>query len=144
MNISSQFYYIKDLLGNVRETYVHPEAGHKECIQRMQYYPSGFPWDIVCRFQVNLENEAGFSKGIGGQSNAYRHTLWQAILANTFGTEHAIRIGNVHEDILPIDMSVRLFRVKNDADTMADLLNNIIGRDDRALQVVKTRGIMVY
>ena len=43
MNIN----YIKDLLGNIRETYVHPEAGHKECIQRMQYYPSGFPWEYV-------------------------------------------------------------------------------------------------
>ena len=38
------FYYIKDLLGNIRETYVNPEAGYKECIQRMQYYPSGLPW----------------------------------------------------------------------------------------------------
>ena len=38
------FYYIKDLLGNIRETYVHPEAGYKECIQRIQYYPSGLPW----------------------------------------------------------------------------------------------------
>ena len=38
------FYYIKDLLGNIRETYVHPVAGYKECIQRMQYYPSGLPW----------------------------------------------------------------------------------------------------
>ncbi len=38
------FYYIKDLLGNVRETYVHPEAGYKECVQRTQYYPSGLPW----------------------------------------------------------------------------------------------------
>lgn len=38
------FYYIKDLLGNIRETYVHPDAGYKECIQRMQYYPSGLPW----------------------------------------------------------------------------------------------------
>ena len=37
-------YHIKDLLGNIRETYVHPEAGYKECIQRMQYYPSGLPW----------------------------------------------------------------------------------------------------
>ena len=44
MNISSQFYYIKDHLGNVRETYVHPWAGYKECVQRMQYYPSGLPW----------------------------------------------------------------------------------------------------
>ena len=38
------FYYIKDLLGNIRETYVQPEAGYKECIQCMQYYPSGLPW----------------------------------------------------------------------------------------------------
>ena len=34
----------KDLLGNIRETYIHPEAGYKECIQRIQYYPSGLPW----------------------------------------------------------------------------------------------------
>ena len=44
MNEHYHFYYIKDLLGNVRETYVHPEAGYKECIQRMQYYPFGLPW----------------------------------------------------------------------------------------------------
>lgn len=37
-------YYIKDLLGNVRETYKIPNAGTKECVQRMQYYPSGLPW----------------------------------------------------------------------------------------------------
>ena len=38
------FYHIKDLLGNIRETYIHPEAGYKECMERTQYYPSGFPW----------------------------------------------------------------------------------------------------
>ena len=44
-------YYVKidttfplPSLGNIRETYVHPESGYKECIQRMQYYPSGLPW----------------------------------------------------------------------------------------------------
>ena len=42
-----QNYYIKDLLGNVRETYVHPWADYKECVQRMQYYPSGLPWSDV-------------------------------------------------------------------------------------------------
>ena len=44
MNEHYHFYYIKDHLGNVRETYVHPWAGYKECVQRMQYYPSGLPW----------------------------------------------------------------------------------------------------
>lgn len=32
-----QNYYIKDHLGNVRETYKIPNAGTKECVQRMQY-----------------------------------------------------------------------------------------------------------
>ena len=91
-------------------------------------FPPGSISNIACRFQVNLEKEAGFSNGIGRQSNAYRHTLWQAILTNTFGVDHAIRIGNAHEDNLPKDMSVRLFSDNNDADTMADLLNNIIGQ----------------
>lgn len=39
-----QNYHIKDLLGNVRETYVHPDANYKECVERTQYYPSGLPW----------------------------------------------------------------------------------------------------
>ncbi len=39
------FYYIKDHLGNIRETYVYPEPNYKECVQRMQYYPSGLPWN---------------------------------------------------------------------------------------------------
>mgnify|MGYP006864373949 CR=1 FL=1 len=43
MNISSHHYHIKDLLGNVRETYIHPDANHKECMERTQYYPSGEP-----------------------------------------------------------------------------------------------------
>ena len=38
------FYYIKDLLGNIRETYIHPDANYKECVERTQYYPSGLPW----------------------------------------------------------------------------------------------------
>ena len=38
------FYYIKDHLGNVRETYIHPEVNYKECVERTQYYPSGLPW----------------------------------------------------------------------------------------------------
>ena len=38
------FYHVKDLLGNIRETYIHPEAGYKECMERTQYYPSGLPW----------------------------------------------------------------------------------------------------
>ncbi len=40
-----RFYYIKDHLGNVRETYVNPAQGSKLCAQRMQYYPSGLPWN---------------------------------------------------------------------------------------------------
>ena len=44
MNEHYHFYYIKDHLGNVRETYKIPNTGTKVCVQRMQYYPSGLPW----------------------------------------------------------------------------------------------------
>ena len=30
MNEHYHFYYIKDLLGNIRETYVHPKTGYSE------------------------------------------------------------------------------------------------------------------
>lgn len=40
-----RFYYIKDHLGNVRETYVNPAPNDRLCVQRTQYYPSGLPWN---------------------------------------------------------------------------------------------------
>lgn len=33
-----KIYHIKDLLGNIRETYVHPEPGYKECLTGA-YFP---------------------------------------------------------------------------------------------------------
>ena len=39
------YYYIKDHLGSVRETYIRPYPTEKYCEQRMQYYPSGLPWN---------------------------------------------------------------------------------------------------
>ena len=38
------FYFIKDHLGNIRETYIKPAPNTKYFIQNMQYYPSGIPW----------------------------------------------------------------------------------------------------
>ena len=29
---------------HTRETYIHPDANYKECMERTQYYPSGLPW----------------------------------------------------------------------------------------------------
>ena len=40
-----------------------------------------------------------------------------------------MRIGNNHEDNLPSNMSQRKFDYMGDADQMADLLNNRIGRE---------------
>ena len=39
------YYYIKDHLGSVRETYINPYPNGKFSEQRMQYYPSGLPWN---------------------------------------------------------------------------------------------------
>ena len=32
------------MMQNIRETYIHPDANYKECVERTQYYPSGLPW----------------------------------------------------------------------------------------------------
>ena len=77
---------------------------------------------------IDGTNDAGFSKNDGGQGNAYRHALWQALLTDAFGEDHAKRIGDAHENRVPDDMNVRLFQGLEDADAMADMLNNIIGR----------------
>ena len=250
------YYYIKDHLGSVRETYINPYPNGKFSEQRMQYYPSGLPWntnlspsyqpfkyggkefvemhgldeydsearwyypaimrtttmDPLCEkyysispyawcgnnpvnfvdpdgeaissfspilpiltyyataktmehteghrqvktagysmlhpinaFSVGFKNfpkfgisnvafsyvdelqkKAGFSGD--SQGNAFRHTFWQSMLTVSFGEEHALRIGNVHEDFIPQDMSKRIFNDFLAADSMADLLNNSIGR----------------
>ena len=39
-------YYIKDHVGNNCQTWIYPYPNYKECIQRMQYYPSGLPWNV--------------------------------------------------------------------------------------------------
>lgn len=83
---------------------------------------------IASNFEVNLRNEALFTSGEGSQGNAYRHTLWQSILTNEFEADQAKRIGNNHEDKLPINMNQRNFAKMDAADQMADLLNNEIGR----------------
>ena len=72
---------------------------------------------------------AGGAGEEGDQGNAFRHVLWQSILTNEFGSEEAMRIGNNHEDNLPSNMSQRKFDYMGDADQMADLLNNRIGRE---------------
>jgi RHS repeat-associated protein len=87
---------------------------------------------IASNFQVNLVNEAGFESGDGSQSNAYRHALWQAMLTNKFDAKQATRIGNAHENNLPTNMNQRIFNgegASDAADQMADLLNNVIGRE---------------
>ena len=61
------FYYIKDLLGNIRETYVHPEAGYKECIQRMQYYPSGLPWAESAGALMHMKNNSHLGEYLYGK-----------------------------------------------------------------------------
>jgi RHS repeat-associated protein len=79
-------------------------------------------------FAINIKNEARLTAGDGSQQNAIRHTLWQAILTNEMGADHAERIGNAHEDNVNIGLNQRTFENLAEADKAVDLLNNEIGR----------------
>jgi len=39
------FYYIRDHIGNICQTWIYPAENYKVCVQKMQYYPSGLAWD---------------------------------------------------------------------------------------------------
>jgi RHS repeat-associated protein len=85
---------------------------------------------IASNFEINLKNQAGMRSGSeGDEGNAFRHTLWQAMITKEFNASEAERIGATHEDSLPPNMEQRSFTDLHDADTMADLLNNSIGRE---------------
>jgi hypothetical protein len=84
---------------------------------------------IASNFQINICRNAGLSTGNeGDQGNAYRHTLWQAILTNELGNRQAERIGNAHEHNPNADLTQRKFSTMALADQVIDLKNNQIGR----------------
>lgn len=84
----------------------------------------------IARHMTDNEN---MSAGIGSESNAVRHTLWSATMANQFGKETATDIANAHEGVKPldnvsIDFSKPLVQNAEYADSVVDILNNEIGR----------------
>ena len=34
-----------NIIWNIHKTYAHTGSNYKDCIQRLQYYPSGLPWN---------------------------------------------------------------------------------------------------
>ena len=84
---------------------------------------------IASNFQINVALAANLSSGNeGDQGNAIRHTLWQSIITNKFDEQTAKRVGDSHEDNPYVDITQRNFSSMTKADTVIDLLNNIIGR----------------
>lgn len=63
----------------------------------------------------------------GSQTNAFRHTLWQALITRELGTAVAMRVGDAHEGGTPLSRS-RSFSTLDDADHQADIRNNHFGR----------------
>ena len=95
-------------------------------------------------FSINLGNHIGMtSNEPGSGKNAMRHTIWQGLITTRFGLLHALRVGRAHED-RKVDLSARVFYNIEDADTVADFLNNSIGQaagavpHQTAIEIVKT------
>ncbi|MCM1502163.1 MAG: RHS repeat-associated core domain-containing protein [Bacteroidales bacterium] len=79
-------------------------------------------------FTINFRNATGTSLGEGSESNAFRHTLWQAMITSNFDASIAFLAGISHENNNSIDFSQQSFMLLNDADRAVDLLNNTIGQ----------------
>jgi RHS repeat-associated protein len=86
---------------------------------------------IAARFATSL-GLADNPTGIGSEVNAFRHTLWQAMITVRYGSEIATEVGNAHEDQIPQRVGLATFigpDADERADSRADLLNNETGRD---------------
>ncbi len=90
---------------------------------------------VIHKNGINISSIASRFAGLAYKeedSNAIRHTLWQAIITKSFGPKIAKEVGDAHEINPDIDLSQRVFSgpdAKIASDQVADLLNNIIGRE---------------
>ena len=85
---------------------------------------------IAGNFEVNLMRAAGLSyQKEGDEGNAYRHTLWQAMITNILEEESAVRIGNAHESHSSYEYCKTSGLTESEFDTAIDLRNNEIGRE---------------
>ncbi|MDC9594774.1 DUF6973 domain-containing protein [Xenorhabdus sp. IM139775] len=64
----------------------------------------------------------------GDQVGALRHPVWQAGITATFGEDVASRVADAHERYRTLDLNVRHFSTRPEADQTADMLNNREGR----------------
>jgi len=74
----------------------------------------------------------------GTLTNAFRHTIWQAMISNEYGNDYATQVGSAHEDhpllLRQIEacqkggLVVCSLLTTDEADEIIDLKNNIIGR----------------
>jgi hypothetical protein len=100
-------------------------------IQRLKPSISSYSSD----FAINATNQNGKSLfernqfGDGTEMNAFRHTLWQAMITRNLGEMTAKRVASAHEINPRADKTKRSFNSLGEADEVVDLLNNEIGRD---------------
>jgi RHS repeat-associated protein len=86
-------------------------------------------------FAINATNQNGKSLfegnqfGDGTEMNAFRHTLWQAMITRDLGEKTAKRAASAHEINPKADKTKRNFNSLGEADETVDLLNNEIGRE---------------
>ncbi|MFI6100869.1 hypothetical protein ACIA8G_35415 [Lentzea sp. NPDC051213] len=86
-------------------------------------------------FPGQSADDRGTVRGNGSQQNAFRHTFGQAIITREYGRQRAVEVGFAHENNPVIDTTRRSFKLAStpgnalfEADTVADQLNNEIGR----------------
>ncbi len=91
--------------------------------------------DNISTVAVRFATQLGLDENrehLGSEVNAYRHAVWQAMIAARFGADVAREAGFAHEDVLPPNLEQREFSgdgALQNADATADLVNNIIGRN---------------
>lgn len=119
---------------------------HPSIAVRVGWYKEGshFISTTAGDFAINLTNAMGSKIDENGDTrNALRHVIWQGIITSEFGKKQARLIGLAHEGRTDYDLSARQsYSDKNDADTVADLKNNLIGQELGSRDYISTQDLV--
>lgn len=116
------------------------EAGvamrHPQAAARVGVFKSGSTniSSVSSRMARHISSGGNMTTEEGSERNAFRHALWQTMIANEFDAGIARRIGNAHEGIKlaesgHVDFNLPLVQDLQAADEVVDFLNNEIGRN---------------
>ena len=130
--LSAALFFLKDVNAQVYKAYKKLSSPEKSWVLRHPVAASKtYKIRDIVEAQVSKcnKNEELDGDGIGGQLDAFKHTLWMALCSQKIGREKAVALGKAHEDgnRLQFENGGSRYVVQDSVLSRMDMLNNEVG-----------------